>query len=104
MDAIMACAFCIRKHELEAHAGLNIPYSTHPLALYTARTLTSMQTQVEEHVIMVQKANLQLRANALSTVHELKQGQQLLREDVIAKTKAIDLAIGADYKYLALSL
>ena len=49
--------------------------------------------EVEEHILGVQKANLKLRASALSTVQDLRQGQMLLKEDLQAKTKAVELAI-----------
>ena len=45
--------------------------------------------QEEEHVLSVQKTNVKLRTSALSTVQELRQGQLLLKEDLLAKTKAV---------------
>ena len=45
--------------------------------------------QEEEHILSVQKANVKLRTSALSTVQELRQGQLLLKEDLLAKTKAV---------------
>jgi hypothetical protein len=49
--------------------------------------------EAEEHILGVQKANLKLRASALSTVQDLRQGQMLLKDDLQAKTKAVELAI-----------